>query len=176
MKLIVWLGNPWQEYTTTRHNVGFLFVDFLRGKWNFEDWKDSKFKGVISEGTLGWEKIILLKPMTFMNLSGESVSSLINFYKIPRENILVISDDIDMDFWKIRFRDKGSSGGQNGLKSIAVHLWTEEFARLKIGIGRDDRYSVSDWVLSKFTNEEKKKLEENIFTEAYLNMETWLKE
>lgn len=112
--------------------------------------------------------------MTFMNLSGESVVSLMNFYKIPREDILVLSDDIDMDFGKIRLREKGSSGGQNGLKSIAQHLGTEEFARLKIGIGRDDRYAVADWVLSKFTDEEKKSLQEEIFPEARMGVDKWL--
>ena len=159
----------------TRHNVGYLFADFLRDKWGFEDWKDSKFKGTISEGTFRGEKVILLKPTTFMNLSGESVASLVNFYKIPRENILVFSDDIDMDFGKIRLRDKGSSGGQNGLKSIALDLGTEEFSRLKIGIGRNDRYDVADWVLSKFSSEEKKNLQERIFIEACESVEGWMK-
>lgn len=109
-----------------------------------------------------------------MNLSGESVSAIVNFYKIPLSDILVISDDIDMDFGKIRLRDQGSSGGQNGLKSIALHLGTEEFSRLKIGIGRDERYSVSDWVLSKFQEEEKKILEEDIFIESDILTEKWL--
>ena len=109
-----------------------------------------------------------------MNLSGESVISLINFYKISEEDILVLSDDIDMDFGKIRLRNKGSSGGQNGLKSIALLLGTEEFSRAKIGIGRDSRYSVSDWVLSKFMDEEKKKLQEVIFVEATTAIEKWL--
>lgn len=174
MKLIVWLGNPGKEYATTRHNVGFLFMDFLRNKWGFEDWKDSKFKGVISEGILGWEKIILLKPTTYMNLSGESVVPLMNFYKIPRENILVLSDDIDMDFGKIRLREKGSSGGQNGLKSIITLLGTDEFARLKIGIGRDNRYNVADWVLSKFNDEELKNLNKKIFIDACENIDKYL--
>lgn len=106
MKLIVGLGNPGKEYEQTRHNAGFLFVDSLREAWGFEDWKDSKFKGIISEGIRNGEKIILLKPTTYMNLSGESVSGVVNFYKIPRENILVIFDDLDMEFGKIRFRDK----------------------------------------------------------------------
>lgn len=119
------------------------------------------------------EKTILLKPLTFMNLSGESVAAIMNFYKIPRENILIISDDIDMDFGKIRLREKGSSGGQNGLKSIAEHLGTEEFARLKIGVGRDDRYNVADWVLSKFTDEEKKNLEKEVFMEGAGSVEKW---
>lgn len=149
-------------------------MEFLREKWGFEDWHDSKFKGIISEGILNGEKAILLKPLTYMNLSGESVASTVNFYKIPRENILVLSDDIDMNFGKIRLRNKGSSGGQNGLKSIAAHLGTEEFSRCKIGIGRDSRYSVSDWVLSRFTDEEKKNLQEEVFVEACGSVERWL--
>lgn len=111
--------------------------------------------------------------MTYMNLSGESVVALMNFYKIPKEDILVLSDDIDMDFGKIRLRNKGSSGGQNGLKSIAALLGSEEFARLKIGIGRDDRYSVSDWVLSKFTPEEKQTLQEEVFRDASSQVVKW---
>jgi len=109
-----------------------------------------------------------------MNLSGESVIALVNFYKIPREDILVLSDDIDMDFGKIRLRDKGSSGGQNGLKSITEHLGTDEFSRLKIGIGRDGRYNVADWVLSKFSDEEIKILREEIFIDACENVDKWL--
>jgi len=110
-----------------------------------------------------------------MNLSGESVVAIANFYKIPKESILVLSDDIDMDFGKIRLRDKGSSGGQNGLKSIASSLGTEEFARLKIGIGRDDRYGVADWVLSKFSGEEIEKLRKEVFVEGCGKVEGWLK-
>lgn len=174
MKLVVGLGNPGREYENTRHNVGFLFVDFLRNIWNFEDWKNSKFKGIISEGTMNEEKIILLKPMTFMNLSGESVIALVNFYKIPLENILILSDDIDMDFGKIRLRKKGSSGGQNGIKSIAEHLGTDEFSRLKIGIGRDSRYNVADWVLSKFSGEELEKLEKEVFLDGVGNIKGWM--
>jgi peptidyl-tRNA hydrolase, PTH1 family len=170
MKLIVGLGNPGPEYKLTRHNVGFLFVDSLREAWNFEDWKDSKFKGVISEGIRNGEKTILLKPRTYMNLSGESVAAIVGFYKIPLENILIISDDIDMGFGKIRFRDQGSSGGQNGLKSIATQLGTEEFKRIKIGVGRDDRFSVSDWVLSKWKEDEIKELE-GVFVEGEKKVE-----
>lgn len=110
-----------------------------------------------------------------MNLSGESAAALVNFYKIPREDILVLSDDIDMDFGKIRLREKGSSGGQNGLKSIAQHLGTEEFARLKIGIGRDERYNVADWVLSKFSGEELEGLEKEVFVEGFGSVEGWIK-
>jgi peptidyl-tRNA hydrolase, PTH1 family len=174
MKLIVWLGNPGKEYAATRHNVGFLFAEFLRNAWDFEDWKDSKFKGIISEGTLKWEKVILLRPTTFMNLSGESVSALVNFYKIPLSDILVLSDDIDMEFGKSRLRIKGSSGGQNGLKSITSHLGTDEFSRLKIWIGRDNRYTVADWVLSKFTIGELRDLEGVFFLDAMSILEKFL--
>lgn len=163
MFLVVGLGNPGVEYKNTRHNVGFLAVDALREVWNFPDFSDSKHKGVISEGIRDGEKIMLLKPVTYMNLSGESVASLANFYKIPLENILVISDDIDMEFGKVRYRAKGSSGGQNGLKSIATHLGTEAFARIKIGIGRDVRYNTADWVLSKFSKEELEILQKEVF-------------
>jgi len=109
-----------------------------------------------------------------MNLSGESVSVIVNFYKIPLSDILVLSDDIDMDFGKIRLREKGSSGGQNGLKSITEHLGTDGFSRVKIGIGRDGRYNVADWVLSKFSDEELKNLREKIFIDACENVNKWL--
>lgn len=111
-----------------------------------------------------------------MNRSGESAAALVNFYKIPLEDILVLSDDIDMDFGKIRLRNNGSSGGQNGLKSITIYFGTAEFSRLKIGIGRDARYNVADWVLSKFTDEEEKNLQEKVFVEAFGNVEKWMRE
>lgn len=112
--------------------------------------------------------------MTYMNLSGESVIALMNFYKIPLSDILVLSDDIDMDFGKVRLREKGSSGGQNGLKSITEHLGTDEFSRLKIGIGRDSRYNVSDWVLSKLSGEELEKLEKEVFVDGVGKVEGWM--
>lgn len=175
MKLIVGLGNPGKEYVHTRHNVGFMMLDKLREIWNFEGWKDSKFHGVISEWTRNGEKIFLLKPTTYMNLSGQSVASLIGFYKLdPKIDLCVISDDIDMEFAKVRYRKEWSHGGQNGLKDIMLKLWSNEFHRIKIGIGRDERYSVSDWVLSQFTQEEIFQLDSPIFEIVDEKIDDWL--
>lgn len=175
MKCIIWLGNPGRQYENTRHNVGFLMVDMLRGSLGFEDYKDSKFSGVMSEWVYSWEKIIFLKPTTYMNLSGESVASIVNFYKLdPRKDILVISDDIDMEFAKIRYREKWSHGGQNGLRDIIAHLGTDEFARVKVGIGRHDHMSVSDWVLSKFSKSEIEILEKEVFPKIEDHITKWL--
>ncbi|MDD2566227.1 MAG: aminoacyl-tRNA hydrolase [Candidatus Gracilibacteria bacterium] len=167
MKIIVGLGNPGLEYNSTRHNIGFLFLDYLKEIWNFEDFKDSKFKAIISEGNYKGEKCILVKPMTYMNLSGESLISVINFYKLDfKEDIIVIYDDISMDFGKMKFRVKGSAGGHNGIKSITSSLGSDEFKRIKIGVGLDSKYDVSDWVLSKFTKNELQELKEDIFSQA----------
>lgn len=144
-----------------------MFLDYLRDKYSFEDFKDSKFKALISEWTHNWEKYIMLKPMTYMNLSGESVISVLNFYKLDYENdIIVIFDDISMDFGKIRFRDKWSAGWHNGIKSITKCLWSENFKRIKIWVWLDSRYDVSDWVLSKFNKDELESLQINIFPES----------
>lgn len=118
--------------------------------------------------------MLLLKPLTYMNLSGESVVSLLGFYKIDPQDMLVLSDDIDMDFGKIRLRNTGSSGGQNGLKSIEKLLGTQNFTRLKIGIGRHEKYSVSDWVLSRFTQDELKSIEGDIGDQIVSEVEKWL--
>jgi len=159
MKCIVGLGNPGKDYEKTRHNAGFLAVDFLQNELNFPEFEASKHFGVVSEWMLQGERIFLLKPATYMNVSGKSVASLLAFYKLWPEDLLVISDDIDQDFGKIRYREKGTSGGQNGIKSIIETLGSENIARIKIGIGRDTRYEVSDWVLSKFSKQELEDLE-----------------
>lgn len=174
MKIIIWLGNPGPQYQQTRHNVGFLCVDFLQKFWNFNDFSDSKFSGVLSEWNISGEKIFLFKPITFMNLSGNAVAQIMNFYKIPKENILVISDDIDMEFGKIRLREKGSHGGQNGLRDIIAKIGTDEFSRLKIWIGRHEKMSVADWVLSKFQKEELEILEEKFASEILAKIEDFL--
>lgn len=174
MKLIVWLGNIGEKYAKTRHNAGFLAVEYLQKIYNFEDFKDSKFSAFISEGNISGEKIILVKPTTFMNLSGEAVTKIMNFYKINTSDILVISDDIDMDFGKIRLRDKWSHGGQNGLRDIINRLGSDEFSRLKIGIGRHEKMAVADWVLSRFSIEELGILEEKIFMEVREKVENFL--
>ena len=127
-----------------------------------------------SEGVIEGGKIILLKPTTFMNLSGESVGNLLHFYKLdPSQDMLILSDDIDMEFAKVRYRNVWSHGGQNGIRSIIEHLGSDQFSRIKIGIGRDDRYSVSDWVLSRFTTEEQKILQSEVFPEVYEQLMEW---
>lgn len=166
MKLIVGLGNPWLEYKNTRHNVWFMFLDFLVKHYSFEDFKDSKFKWLVSEWTIWWEKIILLKPTTYMNLSWESVSNILNFYKITPEDFIVIFDDVSMDFGKLRYRNDWRDGWHNGIKSIIKCLWTKKFARIKIWIWNDSKYDLSDWVLSKFNNEELESIKNEIFINA----------
>ena len=164
MFLIVGLGNPWKEYTETRHNVGFLFVDDLASQMSSEEWK-KWYQWLYTSCTLEWKKCILLKPETYMNLSGKSVQACASFYKIAPKDIIIISDDIDMDFGKIRFRETGSQGGHNGIGSIIEVLWTQDIKRIKIGIGRHPNMDAADWVLSKFSKEEKEKLED-VFIEV----------
>ena len=128
-----------------------------------------------SEGVIEGGKIILLKPTTFMNLSGESVGNVLHFYKLdPSQDMLILSDDIDMEFAKVRYRNVWSHGGQNGIRSIIEHLGSDQFSRIKIGIGRDDRYSVSDWVLSRFTNEEQKILQSEVFSRVEQQIREWI--
>ena len=174
MKLIIGLGNPGSLYHQTRHNVGFMVVDSL-----FTDWREEKkFKSLVSANpelpTVG-SQILGIKPQTFMNLSGEAISTLVSFYKIdPKKDILIISDDIDMEFGKVRYRSEGSHGGQNWLRDIITKLGTNEFARIKVGIGRDDWYEVSDWVLSRFTTGEKELIATEISTKVEEYITKWL--
>ena len=166
MKLIIGLWNPWKTYDTTRHNVGFMFLDYIAKKHSFEAFKkEEKFKARVANGNFGIHKMILLKPETFMNLSGESVRKVIDFYKIPLEDIIVIYDDMTLPFWKIRFRSTWSAGGHNGIKSIIAHI-TEAFKRIKIGIDYDPKYDVSDWVLSRFSTDERIEMENEVFEEV----------
>ena len=167
MKLIVWLWNPWSQYEKTRHNAGFLFLDWLKDDLNIPiDFKnESKFKGKILETFINGEKTIFLKPQTFMNLSWESVLKLMSFYKIPKEDIMVVFDDISLEPGKIRFRESGSAWWQNGIKNIIANIW-EDFKRIKIGIGQDKKWDLSDWVLSKFSDEELQIYHKEIFVEA----------
>lgn len=134
MKLIVGLGNPGTQYTQTRHNVGFRVVDYLAQKhgWSWE----KRGRALIASGTLGLEKVTLVKPLTFMNLSGEAVSELVHWYKLQPEDVLVIYDDMDLPVGKIRLRGKGSAAGHNGLSNITHYLHTDAIPRLRVGIGR----------------------------------------
>ena len=159
MKLIIGLGNPGKNYENTRHNMGWMAIDSFAKKNNVEMHLEPKFQGIIGSITINNEKSILLKPVTYMNLSGESIIKVMNFYKIDVDDILVICDDLDSPLGRIRLRAKGSAGGHNGLKSIIQHTGTENFKRIKLGIDRSDVISVIDWVLKKFTKEELKLLE-----------------
>lgn len=154
MYLIVGLGNPEKKYDNTRHNIGFRFIDLFLEKHGIPltDYK-SKFKSHIYDLEFNKERVILIKPQTYMNLSGEAVRLVANFYKIPTENILIICDDLSLPLAKIRLRQKGSSAGHNGLKDIEKHLGTQEYKRLKIGIGHDFDNQV-DFVLGKFSKSE----------------------
>ena len=154
MYLIAGLGNPGEKYTFTRHNAGFLAIDYISQKQNIEV-KKIKHKAVIGEGVIAGERVVLAKPQTFMNLSGESIKELTAWYKIPNENIIIIYDDTSMPTGSIRIREKGSSGGHNGMKSIIQHLSTDIFPRLKIGINaKPEGYDLADYVLGKFKKEE----------------------
>ncbi len=175
MKLIVGLGNPGKEYENTRHNTGYIFIDSFAKKLNIS-FDKQKFNGLYAETTINGEKILLVKPLSFMNLSGEVVGKFVNFYKIDINDILVISDDLDMEVGRIRLRYKGSSGGHNGLKNIALHLNTEDFKRLKIGISNNKLMDTKDYVLGKFSKEEKEVIEKmkptiNELLQDFLNLD-----
>lgn len=157
MKIIVGLGNPGEKYETTRHNVGFITVDLLADAFDTE----ISLKGLLcfyNTFRLDGEKILVVKPQTYMNLSGDCVGQLARYYKVANEDILVIADDLSLPVGTMRFRTKGSSGGHNGLKSIIAHLGGDDFPRLKIGIGRGD--DVIDYVLGHFGKEEWEKISE----------------
>jgi len=153
MYLVVGLGNPGDEYRHTRHNVGFDVIDLIANKYNVSI-NRIKFKGKCTEINIASEKVILLKPSTYMNLSGESVREASSFYKIPNENIIIIYDDISLDAGKLRIRSKGSAGGHNGIKSIIASMSSDIFQRIKIGVGKPEKDLVAH-VLSRFSKEER---------------------
>ena len=152
MYLIVGLGNPGREYEKTRHNVGFVAIDYLASQLGVNISR-IKFKGILGEGYIGSEKCILLKPQTYMNLSGESVRECAEFYKIPPENIIVIYDDINLEPGKVRIRPSGSAGGHNGMKSIIYLLNSDEFPRIRFGVGAP-QHDLSNHVLGHFSEED----------------------
>ncbi len=161
MKLLIGLGNPGDTYRLTRHNVGRMALEILAEKFTFPAFQmEKKFFGKISCGQIGNEKTILLEPETFMNLSGKSAQAVMNFYKLKPSDLIIFSDDADLKFGTIRLRERGSSGGHNGLKSIIQMIGSEEFSRIKIGIANDKRTMVpaEDFVLQKFSAEEQKAL------------------
>jgi len=153
MHIIVGLGNPGKQYDATRHNVGFEAIDMLAKRNNIEI-KKLKHKALVGEGNIGGKKVMLVKPQTFMNLSGQSVLDIVQFYKIDPKNIIVVYDDIDVAVGSIRIREKGSSGSHNGMKSIIYQLQTDQFPRIRIGVGRPQFGDLADYVLGKFPKEE----------------------
>lgn len=150
MKLIIGLGNPGKSYENTRHNIGFIVIDHFA---NTTNWKN-KWNALYTEIIINNEKILLIKPQTFMNLSGNALIEFANFYKIDLEDILVIQDDLDLEVGKYRLKINSSSGGHNGIKSIIERLGSNHFARLKIGISNNKEIDTKDYVLGKFTKEE----------------------
>lgn len=162
MYIIVGLGNPDRQYQNTRHNIGFDVIDVIADKNNITV-KERKHKALIGKGFVGGQKVVLVKPQTYMNLSGESVREVIDFYKADEKSeLIVISDDISLDVGQIRIRKKGSAGGHNGLKNIILHLGHDEFQRIKMGVGqKPEGYDLVDYVLGHFPKEEREIMDES---------------
>lgn len=169
--LVVGLGNPDRKYENTRHNTGWLALDYIAEKLDCRVNK-IKYKSLIGTCEIGGAKVMLMKPTTYMNNSGQAVVEAMNFYKIPAENVIVIFDDISLDVGKMRIRSKGSDGGQRGMRSIINLSGSQAFPRIKIGIGAKPNpdWDLADWVLSKFTDKEIKDLEK-MFGNAYKAVE-----
>ena len=152
--LVVFLGNPGPKYAGTRHNAGFLTADAAEKRYGVSI-NRSRFKALTASCELGGEKVLFMKPQTYMNLSGDAVQQAVSFYKIPAEHVLVVSDEMSLPVGKIRIRPKGSAGGHNGLKSIISVLGTENFPRIRLGVGAPPpEFDVKDWVLSTFRNQD----------------------
>ena len=161
--LLVCLGNPGDQYENTRHNVGFQVADAVAERHNVPIQR-LKFRALTNTITVGEKKVLLMKPVTYMNLSGEAVHEAASFYKVPPERILVVSDEVALAPGKIRVRRSGSTGGHNGLKNIIAHLGTDQFPRIRVGVGQKPHpdYDMADWVLGKFQGEDKKAVEEAV--------------
>jgi PTH1 family peptidyl-tRNA hydrolase len=173
MKLIVGLGNPGKKYEGTRHNVGFRVLDRLAAKFG-DGATRNKFEGLVMEAAIAGERALLLWPQTFMNLSGESVGPALEFYKIELADLLVVGDDFNLPLGKLRFRREGSAGGQNGLADVIRRLGTEEFARLRLGIGPvPEQWNAADFVLGKFDAAERDTADE-VVARATEAVECWV--
>ncbi|MBP9841577.1 MAG: aminoacyl-tRNA hydrolase [Simkaniaceae bacterium] len=175
MRLIVGLGNPGKQYEFTRHNLGFLVVRSFAEKHGLKFRGSSHFSGEVAGGQVGSCHLTLLLPMTYMNISGKAVKQCVDYYKIELPDILVVSDDINLPFGKLRFREEGGSGGHNGLKSIDSYLGTNKYPRLRVGIGDRDNGDLTDHVLGEFKQEEKEELPQVIQSGVDL-LEKWLGE
>lgn len=161
MKIVVGLGNPGLEYATTRHNFGFMFLEYMHQKYKFDINKE-KLDSLLGECVINGEKVIFMKPMTYMNLSGNAVVKVKNWYKVEDEDIIVVFDDIDINFGDIRYKASGSGGSHNGMKNIIQMLSTENISRIRLGIGnlKHPEQDLSNFVLGKFSKDEEEKLEE----------------
>ncbi len=157
--IVVGLGNPGDKYFYTRHNAGFLAMDYVSQKCGATV-NRSKFHALVGEGTIAGKRVLLMKPQTLMNASGDAVSEAAAFYKIPIENIIVMSDDVNLDVGRIRVRKSGSDGGQKGLRSIITRMGSDNFPRIRFGVGKKPHpdYDMADWVLGNFSEEDKKAL------------------
>lgn len=167
MYIIVGLGNPGRQYAHTRHNVGFDTLDVLADKYRI-DVESKKFKALCGKGIIEGQRVVLAKPQTFMNLSGESVRELVDFYKAdPASELIVVYDDISLEPGQLRIRAKGSAGGHNGIKNIISHLGTQEFLRVKVGVGEKPQgYDLADYVLSRFQKDEQELMEQTFVRAA----------
>ncbi len=174
LHLIVGLGNPGADYAKTRHNAGFLLVEKLAAAWKSGWTNEKKFQARVAWAERGGNKVLLAEPQTFMNLSGESVGALVQFYQLPLEKILVVVDDADLPLGEIRLRPAGGSGGHHGLESVAQHLGAKNYARLRLGIGRkDEARQITGHVLGKFSAAENALLEK-VLERAAGQLECWL--
>ncbi len=173
MKIVVGLGNPGIEYAATRHNVGFMVVDSFAEKHSVAGWK-SNFHALIGETKIDGEKVLLVKPQTFMNLSGQAVLAVMQFYKVDKEDLLVIYDDMDLPTGAVKLRQKGSCGGHNGMRDIIRLLGTEQISRLKVGIGKSEYAQGKDFVLGKFSAEEDEVIDNGI-AKAMDGVTCWVK-
>jgi PTH1 family peptidyl-tRNA hydrolase len=156
VKLIVGLGNPGPEYRETRHNVGFIVADTLASRWRVEGQWREKFEALQVKTVAAGDRVVLLKPLTFMNLSGQAVAATAGFYQIEPADVFIVTDDVALPLGRLRARREGGAGGHNGLKSIIQHLGTQAFPRMRVGVGRgDDRRDLSDHVLGRFAADER---------------------
>lgn len=174
MYIIAGLGNPGKKYENTRHNIGFITLDYLADRHNIQINK-IKHKALVGEGRISGQKVLLVKPQTFMNLSGESIREIMDYYKVDIEDLIVIYDDIDLPAGTVRIRKKGSAGTHNGMRSIVQHLGSGDFPRIRMGIGNDRKGELASFVLGGFSKEEKEILEPSVeraakAVECYVDM------
>ncbi|MDO4283346.1 MAG: aminoacyl-tRNA hydrolase [Clostridia bacterium] len=176
MKIVVGLGNPDEKYSKTRHNTGWMFLDYLSEKYDFEIQKKT-LNSLIAEVNINNEKVVFVKPLTYMNLSGNAVQKVKNWYKVENKDILVVFDDIDIPFGDVRYKLNGSGGTHNGMKNIVQMLNAKDFPRIKIGIGgmKHEKQDLVDFVLQKYTKRELNELESKIFVDAEEKLYMFLK-